>query len=1032
MKLKLPLMIIILLLANLFNGASGINLLQSEEPNIITGFSVPRINGYIDGLDPNIDKLPQGKISEWDDALKLSGQLQSATLGVDVDTYIKYVSGSIFIAVSSKSENLIYNEIKSISLQVDQNNDGVVSDGDIRLTTIINQRAGNEVYLQILEDNIWIPLERSHLPNYQSEIISEDFLFVANPNQIGQIDVGPSSSHDRFANIEVSYNYEKMNFLMGKRVVESTSLGEIFIGLTVETVDETIFGYPGVPNVKSRDELQYRVEDYEKFHFDSTLPKNIFYDIGILNFEVTQALQTSSNERSLVKGKPSLARVFVSNPENTPIHVHVTIQAMVFGEHFFLDLGKIEGTFLAPRFVDRTVLSHSFNAELPSFWLHFDGLILKATVNPVNFIDPNMSNNEKVLALNLKNTHNMNIFTVLVNTGTRDHPKLPSTDRLEAHKSGLAALFPMEQPNYVSIPHSSLGPVYSLGKHLISHLSNLMDHFLLTILLSLALTGTSPYPIPDQLHGITSSGGGLSDPKWVGGHSYVGWSGWGSSGAYTMAHEVVHNLGPSPGWGNHIGGCGSDYGDPTWISLYGINDRSIQNLGWNPSTGLVPATYPDVMTYCKSEGTPVKWISDYRWEHLVTHLQNWEVGNPAGLVLQSLLEKLDKEKISLDEENTSKVRIVNGFLNEDGTGLILPSYKIDGYWDKDFENQSYLDPLAYLEILFSDESMQRIPLRGSFVDVEGHKHESIYFSEIIPEREDQVAVAMNIVDLSGDQMDSKILSEFDVTGGEFFGIPEINRSGNSIINYEVEYTRNIDPVWYQLQYSTDGNVWMNIGEPTMDNSIDMWFSDLPGSNNAKFRLLITDGMRTHILNSDTFHLTHLPPTVFIKNNDKWTVEEHFDDGSLVNYINRKMPLEITKGSLVSINAFGQNQFGATLPESAYNWEINGEDSSIVNLLNDQGSIFSAQFHQTGTFEIIVKVKDPDSGLIAEDSLEVIVNDTFYLDRSVWDEFQEDLQELRSIVTPRDQETEFFNLSSPILLLIPILLIFSKYKSLKLK
>ena len=106
---------------------------------------------------------------------------------------------------------------------------------------------------------------------------------------------------------------------------------------------------------------------------------------------------------------------------------------------------------------------------------------------------------------------------------------------------------------------------------------------------------------------------GIAGLGYVGGRAAMGWDHWEpnyiSTPAMILAHELGHNFGR---W--HSPGCGAAAVDPA----YPYPNGSIGVTGWDSVSGnLVPASTPDLMTYCHPE-----WISDYTYSAVLSALSS--------------------------------------------------------------------------------------------------------------------------------------------------------------------------------------------------------------------------------------------------------------------------------------------------------------------------------------------------------------------------------------------------------------------------
>ncbi len=168
---------------------------------------------------------------------------------------------------------------------------------------------------------------------------------------------------------------------------------------------------------------------------------------------------------------------------------------------------------------------------------------------------------------------------------------------------------------------------------------------------------------PDQLVGwlpANASGyGGLSDPTWNGGRSLVSFANDGQStqsGAVIAAHEIGHNLG-------HYHPCE----DPDWPYP---NDYDIQSIGFDPyeshygsGIGVRNSWTSEYMTggWCGATGLEEKWISPSRYKTLVGDFTAHQMGAAFSSTLSA--------------QAGERTLLVTGAVRDDGIDLFA-SYQV--------------------------------------------------------------------------------------------------------------------------------------------------------------------------------------------------------------------------------------------------------------------------------------------------------------------------------------------------------------------
>ena len=96
------------------------------------------------------------------------------------------------------------------------------------------------------------------------------------------------------------------------------------------------------------------------------------------------------------------------------------------------------------------------------------------------------------------------------------------------------------------------------------------------------------------------------------------------------------------------------------------------------------------------------------------------------------------------------------------------------------------------------------------------------------------------------------------------------------IEWQLTEEQEIPDVMYQLEYSWGYDLWLPIGSPSRNKSFTMDFGDMPGSDQAAFRVKAMNGMKTDYATTNTFVLPYQNPT------SNLTFSENLHDGK-INY-----------------------------------------------------------------------------------------------------------------------------------------------------
>ena len=584
--------------------------------------------------------------------------------------------------------------------------------------------------------------------------------------------------------------------------------------------------------------------------------------------EVTQAIQDRQNSLPLVQDKSSVARVYV---DVSGVAASQTAIVYLYGSKGGVDLpgSPLSTLFNAPASINRSQLNDTANFLLPSSWL-------QGTVDFEARVVDKGGGDESSTPLPLTYTAKDKpvYWVVPINGGSAASPVLPSNSEIASQQSYLEATFPVADVRFVRKSWQVIGPNISVA-NTINELNQYHSNTVLAWVLSVIFTGQAPFELPDQIYGFNSSGGGISDPTWIGANGYVARGFRGTSREGTMAHEINHNLDRSVNgtWGRHApNGCGAGGPDSAWpyanddIQEVGFDTR----LPWVDGTGsrdsVIPNNYPDFMSYCQSDDIagnpagqlPTKWISPYRWQALF--------GTFTTTTNRRMLERGGE---------IQTVYYVSGQLNRDGTGSLNPILVQPGIpTDPIVPGDEYAIEIQDA----SGTALSTIPFFVSFINVEGEEVDTVYFNYQLPEqpgtakivikRRDQVLDEINV------SQNAPTVKLTAPNGGESW-------SGTQTITWDASDPDD-DPLRFNLLYTPDdGRSWFPIASNVEGNSFEVDTSLLPGGTQAKVRVIATDGFNTAEDDSDeTFEVSEKGPDVIIRSPDSGT---QFDSGQPITF-----------------------------------------------------------------------------------------------------------------------------------------------------
>ena len=571
--------------------------------------------------------------------------------------------------------------------------------------------------------------------------------------------------------------------------------------------------------------------------------------------EVTQAIQDRDNTLPLVTDKDTVARVYV-NVSGTATSQPTLVY--LYGSQGGVDLpgSPLLRYFGAPLTVNRSTTGNTANFTLPKSWT--SGIVsFGARVR-------DWFGNENARTIGNLTFHlreSPTYWVVPINTGSSSSPVLISNTEIASQESYLRAVYPVPYVTFIKKAWSVIGP--TTVNNTIAELNTYYSNVVMAWILGFIFGGHTPFTLPDQIYGFTPSGGGISDPTWIGARGMVAHGYRGSSREGTMAHEINHNLDRSAAgtWGRHVGdpttlpngdpvdnhnwGCGAAGPDPNWPVT---GDDSIWEVGFDTRTasfGAVPSTYPDFMSYCQSPGLPTKWTSPYRWNN------EYGVFSPPVSANQRMLELAGAQQYE-------DVFYVSGHIDETGTGGLNPIIKSPGY-PSTFPQSGN----AILEELGpKGEVLGSFYMEVSFPHDEEEPVTTFLFNVQLPILQGATSVRLiynkNTLDQITASNNPPTVEVTSPNGGENWtgGIHTVNWSASDLDG---------DKLTFSLLYTPDdGSTWYPVVSGLTGNSYALDTSTLPSGQAARMRVIASDGFYTAQDDSDgTFILAGNPIQVSI-------------------------------------------------------------------------------------------------------------------------------------------------------------------------
>jgi hypothetical protein len=649
--------------------------------------------------------------------------------------------------------------------------------------------------------------------------------------------------------------------------------------------------------------------------------------------EVTQAIQTRTNSMPLVQDKRTAARVYVD--VNGPVGAQNSI-VYLYGSKAGLDLpgSPLAMISSAPTTIDRDDLDDTANFLLPKSWTQ-GSVTFKARAATSRGIEDTSGS----IPLTFTPKETPTYWVVPINTGTDTAPVLPNNNDINDHQNYLKSAFPVPNVTFVRRDWTAIGPNAPGGSSLIQELNDYHGVVVLGWILSVLFSGEAPYDLPDQVYGFTPFGGGLSDPAWYNsGNAYVAWGGDASvTGNGTMAHEINHNLDPSSTgtWGRHNGGCGSSGPDSAWpygnddINEVGFDTR----LPWQATFArrtVSPANTPDFMSYCGSGTLPSNWISPYRWQAL---FNTFSSTTQARMMAQTnMIESVFYISAQLHRDGTGNLDPV---LVQPGIPQTVPSPSAEKKYAVDVYNSS-------------NNLLVTIPIMAVFEDLEGDPIDTVYFNFSLAEQQD---AARFVLRGPGGDLDEIVVSRSAPTVRLLSPNDGESWSGDQTIKWTAADSDQETLEFTLLYTPDDGKNWYPIDKGVSGDSYEVDTAGLPGSTDARIRIIATDGFNTVEDDSDElFSLVEKDPVVTIQS-----------------------PTNLMSASSNETINFSGDAFDAedgALPDGAFVWSDNG-------VYFGQGREVQAQL-EPGFHVVTLEVADSAENIGESTVMMLIDGDSLYL------------------------------------------------------
>ncbi len=641
--------------------------------------------------------------------------------------------------------------------------------------------------------------------------------------------------------------------------------------------------------------------------------------------ELTQAIQDRDNTLPLVQDKRTVARVYA---ETSGLFISQPVKVYLYGSRGGVDLpgSPLAAFHSAPPNINRSNKSHTANFNLPATWDEGTVQFSARTRDLSGHEDASPAFNKAFTPKEVPV-----YWIVPINTGTNASPVLPSNSEISSQESYLEAIYPVKDVNFVRKPWQAVGPT-TVG-NTINVLNQYYNNALLAWFITVLFTGNQPFELPDQIYGFTPSGGGISDPVWIGANGRVARGFRGTSAEGTMAHEINHNLDrDSTGtWGRHTPfGCGAAGPDGAWP--YANDD--IQEVGYDTRGSGTPlaATFPDIMSYCQSGTLPTKWITPYRWNNLFNTFHTQVI------VLAEAVR-----------QNIQDMVYLSGQVNEDGSGSLNPVLVQPGLPSEDVPEGDYV-----VEVLDgSGKVLASETFQAQFIEIEpGEQITTVYFNFLLPAAEGAAKVVLRHQD--------QVLDEIEVSANPptvTLTSPNGGETWDGGV-HSIEWTASDpdgDPLTYNLLYTNDGGAtWYPIAAGLTETSYEVDAGLLAGGSQARIKVIASDGYHNAEDMSDA----------------DFTVTDSAPNAEIISPLDNSVT---SPGAPLLLQGYGADVEDEDLPEEAFLWS---EGDTVLGMGRELPVNLSP-----GRHTLTLTVSD-SGGNSTTDTVELLVGSTLLLPQMV--------------------------------------------------
>jgi hypothetical protein len=343
------------------------------------------------------------------------------------------------------------------------------------------------------------------------------------------------------------------------------------------------------------------------------------------------------------------------------------------------------------------------------------------------------------------------------------------------------------------------------------------------------------------------------------------------SGALIFGHELTHDYNVY-----HTNTGADDCGSNDSNSDFPYGTSSIQEFGFNPITHKIydPANTHDLMSYCPSNGSKLGWIAPFTWTKLFNDLSTSAASQPQPAEAVGVFRATAASQSLVVNATVYNPNSTN--YDPNNPGELGDLYKIDAglayalpTGDYAIELRNGTTILASHPFTISFES-EYDPTASAHTGTPGDEppfpsgpfdHADVSF--IIPWVDGTTSVALVH---GSDILDQRSLSANPPVVSIVSPTEKVDWPAGTMQTLEWQGSdADSDSLSYTVLYSSDGGVdWQTLATGIPDTSLEINVDAMAGTNDARFRVLATDGINTaYVETPNPISIPNKPPLLTI-------------------------------------------------------------------------------------------------------------------------------------------------------------------------